>query len=459
MFFMSKIRTFNLALTSDSPEIIIANAEDILNERRTADLSTLSAQEQFDLLQSRAFQILPGAELLQRLESSKASGRALRIKLGIDPTGADVHLGHAIPMMFLSRFQRMGHQINFIIGDFTAKIGDPSGRVDSRPPLDDAQILKNLSTYKEQVRPFFDIDRAHILHNGTWLAPVNLRDMIATFSKIPVSAILQRDDFRTRLENGDGLTMAEIIYPIVMGMDSVFLEQNRDQYGCDVEMGGKDQFLNMQMCRRLMENEGLTPECTISTGILEGTTGDGRKMSKSLGNYVGLSQSAEEIYGRIMSIPDSSLEHYYKYLTEIFDSEWEILARLMAEERVNPIQIKKLLARIIVQTIHGAPVAIEEDARFIQKFSKKDYDSLEGILEKSVTPETNILTFLAENEMVSSKTEGRRILLGGGIQVIRDNEIYKLSETHIEFRQLLAEFGNSFILKVGKRNLVRVTIR
>ncbi len=444
---------------TENLENSLKDLEDILLNRRMSDLSSLSAKEQFDLLKSRSLQMLPEDVLLKRLQNAKETGKPLKIKFGIDPTGSDVHLWHAISMIILNRFQRMGHHIIFIIGDFTAKIGDPTGRVESRPPLNDEQIRKNLVTYKTQVRPFFDIDKAQTLHNGEWLNKIQLEEMIGILSKIPVSAILQRDDFRTRLENGAGLSMAEIIYPIVMGMDSLYLGRDNAQFGCDIEMGGKDQFLNMQMCRRLMENDSLPVECIISTDILEGINGDGRKMGKSFNNYIGLTHSAEEIYGRIMSIPDTLMQTYYKFITEIYDDEWEFISQLMKDGKINPILVKKTLARVVVSIIHWRDAAAQEESKFSQKFSKRDYWNIENLPQEKVINTANIVDFLVEKKIISSKSEGRRLIQGGGIQIIKGETVCKLQENQKDFGSLVSEFTETFLLKIGKKYLAQIQVQ
>jgi len=251
--------------------------------RRTMDLSDLPAAEQAAMIAGRSQQLQPSpAALAERIEQARAEGRPFVAKFGIDPTGKEVHLGHSVPMQILSRFQRMGRHVVFIVGDVTAKIGDPSGRSDDRPPLTDEIIADNLASYRQQVSPFFDFDRgAEFRHNGDWLRQVTLPRLIEITSRIPLSMSLQRDDFRTRLDAGHGLSVAELLYSVVMALDSV-------ETNCDLEVGGIDQFLNMQMCRKVMEICGQVPELVVATPLVEGTDGTGAKMSKSLGNYVPL---------------------------------------------------------------------------------------------------------------------------------------------------------------------------
>ncbi len=275
-----------MPILRDAPELRegteLARILELLRERRAMDLSDLPPAEQAALISARSQELLPSVgDLAARLAAADAERRKLVVKFGIDPTAADVHVGHAVPMIIASRFQRMGHHVVFIVGDITAKIGDPSGRTADRPPLTDDDIRANMATYREQVTPFFDFTRADFRYNSEWLAPVTLPEFIGVLEKLPVAASLQREDFRNRLAAGSGLTMAELVYSVVMALDSV-------KIAADIELGGLDQLLNMQMCRRVMENSGQQPEIIIATGLIEGTDGTGAKMSKSKGNYVGL---------------------------------------------------------------------------------------------------------------------------------------------------------------------------
>ncbi|MGH3512272.1 MAG: tyrosine--tRNA ligase, partial [Pseudonocardiaceae bacterium] len=234
---------------------------ELTTQRRGLDLSDLSPTEQATLIAERSQELQPSADALaQRVVAAETKTRPFVAKFGIDPTGAEVHLGHAVPMLILSRLQRMGHQVVFIVGDVTAKIGDPSGRSDERPTLTDDDIARNLSTYRQQVSPFFDFTRAQFRHNGDWLREVTLPRLIEITAQIPVSMPLQREDFRKRLDAGQGLSLAELLYSVVMALDSV-------EINTDLEVGGIDQFLNMQMCRKVMDVCGQVPELVVATPL------------------------------------------------------------------------------------------------------------------------------------------------------------------------------------------------
>lgn len=437
-------------------ERFIEELENILLERRFSDLSKLSAEDQFKLIKSRACEILPEEELLKKLQESKETWRPLKIKFWIDPTGSDIHIWHSIPMIFMNRFQRMGHEIIFIIGDFTAKIWDPTWRVDSRPPLTDEQIKKNFSTYKEQIRPFFDLNKAKIVHNWEWLNKIELKDLISTMSKVSVSAVLQREDFRNRLENWSGLSMAELIYPIVMWMDSVYLGKSPD-YWCDVEIWWKDQFLNMQMCRRLMENDWMRVETIITSDMLEGTTWGWKKMSKSLKNYVALTHDPDEIYWRVMSIPDSLMEKYFKFLTEIYDEEWTKLSQLISKNEINPMNVKKMLARIIVEVLHDKEAAKQAGINFDLKFSKRDYSNIEDLKTYELDPNNTIVDFLAWNWFATSKWNARKLIEWGWVQIITWDKPEKITGFWA-FKDIMPENRMEFILKIWKKNIVKIVL-
>ncbi|HEY2793956.1 MAG TPA: tyrosine--tRNA ligase, partial [Micromonosporaceae bacterium] len=313
------------------------NLLDQLAERRGADLSGLAPAQQADLIARRSSVLLPSVTQLADL---LAEDRRLTVKFGIDPTAPDAHVGHAVPMILASRFQRMGHRVVFIVGDLTARIGDPSGRTADRPPLTDADIAANLATYREQVTPFFDFERADFRFNRDWLGRITLPELLTTLERLPVSALLQRDDFRSRLADGAGLSVAELVYSVVMALDSVAV-------AADIEIGGVDQLLNLQMCRRVMDNAGQRPEVVVAVPLIEGVDGSGVKMSKSKGNTIPLSAAPGEVFGKLMSIPDRLLTSYLAALTELRDDEIEALS---AE---HPMRVKTLLATDVTATIHG----------------------------------------------------------------------------------------------------------
>ncbi|MFF5230286.1 tyrosine--tRNA ligase [Dactylosporangium sp. NPDC000521] len=405
---------------------------ELLAQRRTMDLSDLPSDEQAALIASRAQELLPSVgHLGQLLTSARTAGRQLIVKFGIDPTAADVHVGHAVPMIIASRFQRMGHRVVFIVGDITAKIGDPSGRTADRPALTDEDIQHNMKSYREQVTPFFDFDHADFRFNSEWLAPFTLPRFIGVLEKLPLSASLQREDFRNRLAAGSGLTMAELVYSVVMALDSVEIE-------ADIEMGGLDQLLNMQMCRRVMENAGQTPEIIIATGLIEGTDGTGTKMSKSKGNYVGLAFEPKDVFGKLMSAADRLLPAYLRALTELLDPEIELLQQMMTSREIHPMGVKTLLASDVTSTIHGLEAAAESRTGFKAQFSQKRFSDTPNlpIVDRSEHGGSTVgELFVKVIQLVPSLNQVRRVASGGGLRLVvevpgNDQQTVSLTEAN-----------------------------
>ncbi|TVL90714.1 tyrosine--tRNA ligase [Streptomyces sp. SAJ15] len=399
-------------LSSDS------TVERLLTEtkaRRYLDLTDLSAKEQAELIASRTVEVLPDVQkLAERIDERRAAGRGLSIKLGIDPTAADVHLGHAVPVIILSRFQRMGHDVTLLIGDFTAKIGDPSGRTAERPPLTDEDIAANLAGYREQVRPFFDFEKVSFRQNSEWLAPYTFPELLGLLSQVPVSQLLQREDFRNRLAAGSGLTMSELLYPIAQGLDSVALD-------CDVELGGADQLLNLQMGRKLMELRGQRPQLVVTMPLIEGTDGTGAKMSKSKGNYVGLTAPADDVFGKIMSVPDRLMEPYLKAWTEWTDAEVAAALARVADRSLHPMDLKKVLAGEVVAALYGLEAAMAARAGFVAQFSKKSFTDVESLPEVD-TAEHGAETVVAVLSKVlgfqPSASAARRVAKQNGLRLV-----------------------------------------
>ena len=353
-----------------SSDATVAELLSVTGARRVLDLSDLDARQQAQLIAGRTVEVLPSADVLG--EAIAAAGRPLRIKFGIDPTGAEVHLGHAVPMILLSRFQRMGHQIVLIIGDITAKIGDPSGRSTERPPLTDADIAEHLSTYQNQIAPFFDFSRAEYRHNSEWLAEIKLPELLEILSRIPVSSSLQREDFRSRLAEGQGLAMSEFLYSVVMAIDSA-------KISADVEIGGLDQLLNMQMGRKVMEIVGQRPQLVVANPLIEGTDGTGAKMSKSRGNHIPLTAPATEIFGKVMSIPDRLIVPYLKAWSEWTDPEIDVVTARMAAGTLHPMDAKRILAGEAATALHGVDAAMAARRAFTAQFSARTFGDVESM--------------------------------------------------------------------------------
>ncbi|PKW18712.1 tyrosine--tRNA ligase [Saccharopolyspora spinosa] len=449
------------ALLKDADLAADATVRELLTEstqRRSLDLSDLPPAEQAALIAARSQELQPSADALaERIIEADKEGRRFIAKLGIDPTGAEVHLGHTVPMLILSRFQRMGHLVVFIVGDMTAKIGDPSGRSDERPALTDEDIARNLSTYREQVSPFFDFERAQFRHNGDWLRQITLPKMIEITAQIPVSMPLQREDFRKRLDAGQGLSLSELLYSVVMALDSV-------ETNCDLELGGIDQFLNMQMCRKVMDICGQTPELVVATSLIEGTDGSGTKMSKSKGNYVPLTAPPGEIFGKIMSVPDRLVEPYFQALSEWVDSELAVTRERINSGSLHPMDLKKILAGEVTAAIHGVDAAMKAREEFIARFSKRAFGEVDDLptvadVSMSITEVVKALGFATSNGDV------RRVAQQNGLRLVveSDGNQEQVTLSADEAREPLAavvkdqldgQLGD-FYLKVG-RKLARI---
>jgi tyrosyl-tRNA synthetase len=446
---------------------------EITTARRQLDLSDLPPDDQTQLIAARAKELQPSPEaLLARLKKAADEDRPFVAKFGIDPTGAEVHLGHAVPMLILSRFQRMGHRVVFIVGDITAKIGDPSGRSDERPSLTDDDIARNLSTYQAQVTPFFDFAKAEFRYNSDWLGQVRLPRLIEISAHIPLSMPLQREDFRKRLDAGQGLSLSELLYSVAMALDSVELN-------CDLEVGGIDQYLNMQMCRKVMDICGQTPELVLATSLIDGTDGTGVKMSKSKGNYVPVASAAGEIYGKVMSIPDHLVDSYFFALTEWLDTEVTAARARLAGGTLHPMDLKKILAGDITGAIHGVDAAMKAREEFVARFSRKTFSEVEDLptiadIDQAAIEIVKALGFAKSNGDVRRLAEQKGIRLvveiADGTQrsaVLSAENIYeKLSalldpsylEGAVELPDILDPGFRACYLKVG-RKLARIEPR
>jgi tyrosyl-tRNA synthetase len=428
--------------------------------RRRLDLSDLSPAEQAALVAGRAEQLQPSADALaKRVTEASEQGRPFIAKLGIDPTGADIHIGHMVPMLVLSRFQRMGHLVVLIVGDVTAKIGDPSGRSDERPHLTDDDIARNLATYKQQASPFFDFEQAEFRYNGDWLRLVTLPRLIEITQHVPLSMSLQREDFRTRLAAGHSLTLAELLYSVAMAIDSVEIH-------CDVELGGIDQYLNMQMCRKVMEICGQEPELVVAMPLLEGTDGTGAKMSKSAGNYVPLMAPAGEVFGKVMSIPDRLMVPYLKALSEWQEPELALVGQRLSDASLHPMDLKRIVAGEVTAALHGVDAAMQAREDFDAHFSRRSFAEVEDLatirdLDQPVVEVVKGLGFAASNSEVRRVAEqkGLRLVVepadGVGQEqfVLGPEDIREPLSTALQSK--LNGLSGRFYLRVG-RKLARI---
>jgi tyrosyl-tRNA synthetase len=323
----------------------------------------LSVDEQMDLLEKGAAEIIRVSDLRERLEDSRKTGRPLRVKAGFDPTAPDLHLGHTVLMRKLRHFQQLGHQVIFLVGDFTSLIGDPTGRNVTRKPLTREQVDVNAETYKHQVFKILDEQTTEVRYNSEWLGKLGYEETIRLTAHFTVSQMLERDEFHKRFQSEQPISLHELLYPVMQGYDSVALE-------CDVELGGTDQKFNLMCGRELQRHYGQKPQIILMTPILEGL-GGGQKMSKSLGNAIGINEPPAEMYGKLMSISDDLMWKYWVLLTDLRQSEVDVMQAEVAAGKLHPMDAKKSLARTITAGFHGEQAAKSADENWSLMFQQK----------------------------------------------------------------------------------------
>ncbi|MDE3200973.1 MAG: tyrosine--tRNA ligase [Acidobacteriota bacterium] len=324
----------------------------------------LPVNEQMDLLEKGAAEIIRVSDLRERLEESRKTGRPLRVKAGFDPTAPDLHLGHTVLMRKLRHFQQLGHQVIFLVGDFTSLIGDPTGRNVTRKPLTREQIDQNAETYKEQVFKILDPEKTEVRYNSEWLGKLDYEKTIRLTAHFTLSQMIERDDFHKRFQAEQPISLHELLYPVMQGYDSVCLE-------CDVELGGTDQKFNLMCGRELQRHYGQKPQIVLMTPILEGLDGV-QKMSKSLNNAIGINEPPSEMYGKLMSINDELMWKYFVFLTDLKTSEIDALKAGVADGSLHPMSVKKQLARTITAGFHGEEAATSADENWAKMFQQKE---------------------------------------------------------------------------------------
>ena len=394
-------------------------------------------QEAMDLIARGADEILVEAELKKKLEA----GKPLRIKAGFDPTAPDLHLGHTVLINKLRQFQQLGHKVVFLIGDFTGMIGDPSGKSATRPPLTREQIKENSETYQQQIFKILDPDETEVAFNSTWMDKMGAADVIRLASNYTVARMLERDDFNKRYKSNRSIAIHEFLYPLVQGYDSVALD-------ADVELGGTDQKFNLLVGRQLQETHGKAPQVVLTMPILEGLDGV-QKMSKSLGNYIGIDEPANEMFGKIMSVSDDLMWRYFELLS--FRSLDEINGfKQKIEQGENPRDIKFLLAEEIITRFHDAKAAEAAQADFINRFSNNAIpDDMPEIDINVATDGMAIANVLKESGLVNSTSDAHRMIKQGAVKI--DGE-------RVEDSKQVLKAGFSAVLQVGKRKFARVTL-
>lgn len=372
------------------------------------------------------------------LEEKIKSGKKLTVKLGFDPTSPDLHLGHYIVLRGARKFQDKGHDVNIIVGDFTAAIGDPSGRNKLRPALTKSAIDINANTYMEQVFMVLDESKTKVVRNSTWLDKMNVRDTIALLSQVTVSQILAREDFKTRFNGSTPIFMHEMMYPLMQGLDSVAIK-------ADVELGGTDQTFNLMMGRELQKNKGQDEQAVVTFPLLVGLDGE-KKMSKSLGNQIGLKDTPTDKFGKIMSISDNTMWNYWELLIEKTKEEVQI----MKDSGENPKNIKMNLATEVVGLFHGFKIALEESEKFTERFKNKKLTNVEEVEIKIDSEDISLGHLIRNLDLATSVSDANRKIEQKGVKINQEVNADKTTK----FKK-----DSEFILQVGKINVRKVTIK
>lgn len=394
--------------------------------------------EQIEYLKKGTVDLIREEDLRKKLERSAKTGKPLRVKLGLDPTAPDIHVGHTVVIRKLKAFQDLGHTVIFLIGDFTGMIGDPSGKNVTRPPLSREEININAETYKRQMFKLLDPEKTELRFNGEWLDKFTAADFVKLCAKTTVKQILERDDFTKRMNEEKPISLHELLYPLVQGYDSVALN-------ADVELGGTDQKFNLLMGRNLQREFEQEPQVIITTPLLEGLDGV-QKMSKSLNNYIGIEDAPNEMFGKIMSISDELMWKYYELLTDLAPAAISNLRSEISNGR-NPRDLKADLAKLIIADFHSTADASAAEEDFVKRFVQKEVP--DEIEEKQITAGAYVLSqLIADVGLASSKSEARRLIEQGGVKVNNEKAAAPNAEIRID--------GSGVLLQVGKRKFLRV---
>ncbi|NFT54246.1 tyrosine--tRNA ligase [Clostridium sporogenes] len=394
-----------------------------------------SIEEQIKIISNGVDEIINVEDLKNKLERSQKTGKPLTVKLGLDPTAPDIHIGHSVVLRKIRQLQDLGHRAVIIIGDFTGRIGDPTGKSKTRKPLTQEEVMFNAKTYEEQIFKIIDKDKTDLKFNSEWLGKLSLRDTIELTSKYTVARMLEREDFKKRFESHSSIGIHEFFYPLLQAFDSVTLK-------ADIELGGTDQRFNLLMGRTIQKDFDQESQVAILMPLLEGTDGKD-KMSKSLGNYIGINEDANDIYGKVMSIPDEMIVKYYELATDIHPDEVAKIKAKLEEENVNPRDIKMELAKEIVRLYHGEEVSIKAEENFKNIFQQGNMPEDIGTIEENVA-ETNIVDLIVKAEFAPSKNEARRLVKQGAVKINGE----KVDEE--------CKVKNEDILQVGKKKFIKI---
>jgi len=400
-------------------------------------------EEQLAYLKKGVAEIIPEAEFKAKLENSVKTGKALRVYLGVDPTAPDLHLGHTVVLRKLKHFQDLGHTAIFLIGDFSAKIGDPTGVSETRPPLTRQQVDINAKTYLQQVFKILDRDKTEVRYNSEWLSKLSSEDVVRLCSKYRLARMLEREDFRSRLTNNQPISVHELLYPLLTAYDAVSLKS-------DVELGATEQKFNLLVHREIQREYGLPGQAILTMPILVGLDGQ-RKMSKSLNNYVGITESPQEMFGKMMSIPDELMSSYYELVTDRTPQEIAAIKEAIASGTLHPMDAKMQLAREVISSFHGEEAAHKAADNFQRVFRDRQAPEEAKVEKLPRGPARKLTALLVDLKLISSKSEAERLIKQGGVEIDgvriddprKDIDLSKPAE---------------FLLRAGKKKFVRVVV-
>ncbi len=411
------------------------------SEKQLTEEQAREVQRQLDLYVQGVREIIPTEELENKLVKSIVEGKPLKIKLGLDPSAPDVHLGHTVVLNKIRQFQENGHTIQVIIGDFTGKIGDPTGKSVARTQLTDEEVRQNAKTYFEQFGKVIDMEKVELHYNSKWLSPLQFEEVINLAGKVTVARLLERDDFEERMAFRKPISLHEFFYPVMQGYDSVILES-------DIELGGTDQHFNVLMGRHFQERFNKEPQVAMLMPLLEGIDGV-EKMSKSKKNYIGIDESPNEMYGKAMSIPDELLIKYFELITNLSPTEVETIKNKVQSGELHPRDAKMLLGKTIVEMYHGREAAEQAEQHFVSVFQQGKTPEVIQEYEWEGNPEVSVIDLLVQLNLLKSKSEARRMIENRGV---------KVDGNRIENTGAVITLSNGLIVQVGKRKFAKIKL-
>ncbi|RJP72664.1 MAG: tyrosine--tRNA ligase [Candidatus Abyssobacteria bacterium SURF_17] len=405
----------------------------------------MTPEEQLKILKRGVAEIIAEEELLRKLRRSQETGKPLKVKAGFDPTAPDLHVGSAVVIRKMRHFQDLGHEVIFLIGDFTGMIGDPSGKTETRRQLSREEVLLNAKTYEEQIYKILNPEKTRIVFNSQWCSRMTFEDVIGLASRYTVARLLERDDFAKRMAANQPISVLELLYPLVQGYDSVALE-------ADVELGGTDQKFNLLVGRVIQREYGLEPQVVLTMPLLEGIDGT-QKMSKSLGNHIGINEPPDEIYGKTMSVADELMWKYFALATEVPETEIDTMRKRVESGTMHPKEAKQRLAREIVTLYHGESKALSAEENFEKVFARKELPDETPILKVKQTDLTNgkiwVVKLLVLAGFAKSNAEARRLIEQGGVRINQQDVALQNGDIAVK---------DGDVLQAGKRRFVQIAI-